>query len=122
MATQDEVKLREMYVVSRLRKGYSRKRVAAELEDKFGLAQATCNDIVNRIGADLNRSLEALSEDAAKYIYNVIVSTIDDTLDDNDRKNRLRALELLSKVCKVTDDDKQTDVHINFGFSFDKNE
>ena len=79
---------RELFIIDLLRKGYSRKYVAAKVEEKFGLAESTSRDIVNQ------------------------------TIDEKDRKNRIRALELLAKVCRVGATDEKTDVHINFGFSF----
>ena len=109
---------RELFVIDLLRKGYSRKYVAAKVQEQFGLAESTCRDIVNQIGAKINKGLEGLREDAAQYIYNTLLSTIDETIDEKDRKNRIRALELLAKVCRVGATDEKTDVHINFGFSF----
>ena len=107
---------RELFIIDLLRKGYSRKYVAAKVQEQFGLAESTCRDIVNQIGA--NKGLDGLKEDAAQYIYNTLLSTIDETIDEKDRKNRIRALELLAKVCRVGATDEKTDVHINFGFSF----
>ena len=109
---------RELFIIDLLRKGYSRKYVAAKVEEKFGLAESTSRDIVNQIGAKINKGLDGLKEDAAQYIYNTLLSTIDETIDEKDRKNRIRALELLAKVCRVGATDEKTDVHINFGFSF----
>ena len=105
---------RELFIIDLLRKGYSRKYVAAKVQEQFGLAESTCRDIVNQIGAKINKGLDGLKEDAAQYIYNTLLSTID----EKDRKNRIRALELLAKVCRVGATDEKTDVHINFGFSF----
>lgn len=119
MKTEDEVLQRELFVIEKLRRGYSRKYVAGQLEEKFGLASSTSRDVVNRIGGELNKGLASLREDAAEYIYNTLLSTIDETIDDKDRKNRIRALELLAKVCKVGNTDERTDVHINFGFNFE---
>lgn len=121
MSTKDEVIQRELFVIKMLRKGYSRKYVAAKLVENYGLAERTAENLVQEIGSQLNKSLEALQEDAASYIYNILLSTIDETLDDKDRKNRLKALELLAKVCKVGSPEKQ-DININFGFSFDEDD
>lgn len=115
---QNIVMQRELYVIGLLRKGYSRKYVAAKLEEKFGLAESTARDITNQIGAQINKGLAGLKEDAAEYIYNTLLSTIDETIDEKDRKNRIRALELLAKVCNVGATDDKTEVHINFGFNF----
>ena len=116
---QNIVMQRELYIIDLLRKGYSRKYVAAKVEEKFGLAESTARDITNQIGAKINKGLAGLKEDAAEYIYNTLLSTIDETIDEKDRKNRIRALELLAKVCKVGNTDEKTEVHINFGFNFE---
>lgn len=110
---------RELFIIDLLRKGYSRKYVAAKVEENFGLAESTARDITNQIGAKINKGLAGLKEDAAEYIYNTLLSTIDETIDEKDRKNRIRALELLAKVCKVGNTDEKTEVHINFGFNFE---
>lgn len=115
---QNLVMQRELFIIGLLRKGYSRKYVAAQVEEKYGLAESTARDITNQIGAKINKGLEGLREDAAQYIYNTLLSTIDETIDEKDRKNRIRALELLAKVCKVGATDEKTEVHINFGFNF----
>ena len=109
---------RELFIIDLLRKGYSRKYVAGKVVETFGLAESTARDITNQIGAKINKGLAGLKEDAAEYIYNTLLSTIDETIDEKDRKNRIRALELLAKVCRVGATDEKTDVHINFGFSF----
>lgn len=118
MKTQDEVLQRELFVISMLRKGYTRKYTAAKLEEKFGLSPSTSKEIVNEVGRELNKGLASLREDAAEYIYNTLLATIDETIEEKDRKSRIRALELLAKVCKVGNTDEKTEVHINFGFSF----
>lgn len=117
-STKDELKQRELFIIKQLRKGHSRKWIAAQLEEKYGLASSTAINNVNEIGAQLNKSLQDLSDDAATYIYNVLISTIDDTINDDDRRNRLKSLELLSKICKVGEEKTSTDLNIKF--SFDK--
>ena len=110
---------RELFIIDLLRKGYSRKYVAGKVVETFGLAESTARDITNQIGAKINKGLDGLKEEAAQYIYNTLLSTIDETIDEKDRKNRIRALELLAKVCRVGATDEKTEVHINFGFNFD---
>lgn len=109
---------RELFIIDLLRKGYSRRYVAGKVVETFGLAESTARDITNQIGAKINKGLAGLKEDAAEYIYNTLLSTIDETIDEKDRKNRIRALELLAKVCRVGATDEKTEVHINFGFNF----
>lgn len=119
MATKDELKQRELFVIKELRRGHSRKWVACRLEEDYGLAPSTAVNFVAEVGGKLNKSLEELSEDAASYIYNVLQNTIDDTIDDDDRKSRLKALELLAKICKVGDN-QQDKVDLNIKFDFDR--
>lgn len=115
-STKDELKQRELFIIKMLRKGHSRKWVASQLEEKYGLAPSTAVNVVNEIGGQLNKSLENLSEDAATYIYSVLQKTIDDTIDDDDRRNRLKALELLAKITQIDKDKSATDLNIKFTF------
>lgn len=114
MATPDEIKQREIYIIQQLRKGHSRKWVASQLEEKYDISPSTAANQVNEIGAKLNKSLESLSEEAAGYIYRVLLKTIDDTISDDDRKSRLKALELLSKITKLGEDKRNVDIHFTF--------
>lgn len=109
---------RELYIIDLLRKGYTRKYVVTKVVEKYGMKESSARANVNRIGGQINKGLAGLKEDAAEYIYNTLLSTIDETIDEKDRKNRIRALELLAKVCKIGNTDDKTEVHINFGFSF----
>lgn len=113
---RDTVKQRELYVIKQLKAGHSRKWVAAQLVEKYNIAEGTANNVVNSIGAELNKSLADLNEDAAQYIYNTLLSTIDETIEDKDKKSRLKALELLAKVCKVGQEENKTDINIRFDF------
>ena len=115
-STKDELKQRELYIIKMLRKGHSRKWVASQLEEKQKRAPSTAVKVVNEIGGQLNKSLENLSEDAAEYIYSVLQKTIDDTIDDDDRRNRLKALELLAKITQIDKDKSATDLNIKFTF------
>lgn len=110
---------RELYIIDLLRKGYTRKYVVTKVVEKYGMKESSARANVNRIGGQINKGLAGLKEDAAEYIYNTLLSTIDETIDEKDRKNRIRALELLAKVCKIGNTDDKTEVHINFGFNFD---
>ena len=115
-STKDELKQRELFIIRMLRKGHSRKWISARLEEEYGLAPSTAANQVNEVGAQLNKGLENLSEDAAEYIYSVLQKTIDDTIDDDDRRNRLKALELLAKITQIDKDKPSTDLNIKFTF------
>lgn len=117
--TKDQLKQRELFIISKLRKGYSPKYVIAKVVEEFDVAEATATNAVYEINSQLNKGLSQLTDEAANYIYNVLINTIDDTIDDNDRKSRLKALELLAKMTNVGDNrENKVDVNVNFGFSY----
>ena len=55
-STKDELKQRELFIIKMLRKGHSRKWVASQLEEKYGLAPSTAVNVVNEIGAEIGRA------------------------------------------------------------------
>lgn len=116
-STKDELKQRELFIISKLRKGYSPTYVIAKVVEEFGIAETTATSQVYKINAELNKSLKELSDESAIYIYKVLMNTIDDTISDDDRKNRIRALELLSKITQI--DKPSTDLNIHFDFNND---
>lgn len=116
MATSDKTRERDLYIIKELRKGHSRRWVSAQLMEKYGYTELTAKDYVNQIGAELNKSLKDLTEDAAEYIYNNLLATIDDSIEKDSRKDRIKALELLSKICKVGSQDDNQEIHIHLDF------
>ncbi len=116
MASTDKTVERDLYIVKELRRGHSRRWVAAQLEEKFGYTPMTAKNYVDEVGSELNKSLKELTEDAAEYIYNTLLATIDESITENDRKNRLKALELLAKVCNVGSKEDQMDINIHLDF------
>ena len=76
---------------------------------------------VHEYTIQLEHSLVSVSKWESKWNKPFLAKekkTIDETIDEKDRKNRIRALELLAKVCRVGATDEKTEVHINFGFNF----
>lgn len=113
--TKDEVKHRELFVIKELQKGHSRKWVAAQLVEKYDVAESTANNIVNNIGSQLNKTRTELLENAKDYIIDQLMDVIDECIDKEDVKNRLSALKQLGDITKVVED-KPVDVNIKFDF------
>jgi hypothetical protein len=116
MAETDKRVERDLYIVKELRKGHTRRWVSAQLEEKYGYTPITAKQYVDEIGSELNKSLAGMTEDAAEYIYNTLLATIDESITQDDRKNRLKALELLAKICKVGTQEDQMDINIHLDF------
>lgn len=116
MATQDKTLERDLYILKELRKGHSRRWVTAQLEERFGYTTVTAKQYVDMVGAELNKSLKDMTEDAAEYIYNTLLATIDESITAEDRKNRLKALELMAKICNVGKQDDTIDLNIHLDF------
>lgn len=114
--TTDKRIQRDLFIIKELRKGHSRRWVVAQLEEKFGYTTTTAKQYVDEIGSELNKSLKGMTEDAAEYIYNTLLATIDESINQDDRKNRLKALEMLAKICNVGPKEDQIEVNIHLDF------
>lgn len=116
MSSKDEMKQKELYIISQLRKGYSPKYVIAKVVENFGIAEATATNQVYKINSQLNKTNTQLLEEAKDYIVNQLLTIIDDCIDKEDVKNRLVALKQLSDVTKLTEQKISVDnFEIKFG-------
>lgn len=113
--TAEELKSRELFVIKQLQKGHSRKWVAAQLVEKYEVAESTANNVVQEIGSQLNKTRTELLENAKDYIIDQLMDVIDECIDKEDVKNRLSALKQLGDITKVIEE-KPVDVNIRFDF------
>ena len=111
----EEMKQRELFIIKSLQKGHSRKWVVSQMQEKFGIAEATASNQVNEIGALLNKTRTELVEDAKNYIIDQLMDVIDECIDKEDIKNRLAALKQLGDITNAVED-KPVDVNIRFDF------
>ena len=114
---QAKTKERKKYIAKYLRRGKLPAQVIEMVMEEYGLAYDTSFQLVYAVNREIKESLKELYDDAAEYLMRNIQGLADECMEDKDRKTAIKAYELLSKVCKVGQEDKTT-VNINFGFDF----
>ena len=63
-----------------------------------------------------NESLKDISNDADSYCIGTLQSIISDSLEEKDRSNALKAIDILQKITKLTDNTQKVDLDIKFDF------
>ena len=117
--SEAEVRERKIFVFNKLKKGWKPKEIITEIEDKYGLTENYANKFVYNCNKEFNESLKDISDNAANYCIGVLQGVISDSLDEKDRANALKAIDLLQKVTKVGSDDTNRDLNIRFSFNTD---
>lgn len=122
-STKDELKQRELFIIKKLRKGYSPTYVISKVVEEFGIAETTATSAVYKINAELNKTNTELMEDAKNYIITTLIGAIEECNDMNDVRNKceiiktkLQAVKQLSDVCKITE---TTNNNVDINFKFD---
>ena len=122
--TKDELKQRELFIIKKLRKGYSPNYVICQVVENFGISESTATSAVYKVNAELNKTTSDLLEDAKNYIINTLIGAIEECNDMEGVRNqcevtktKLQAVKQLSDVCKVTEDSASKNaVDVNFKF------
>ena len=122
-STKDELKQRELFIIKKLRKGYSPTYVISKVVEEFGIAETTATSAVYKINAELNKTNTELMQDAKNYIITTLIGAIEECNDMNDVRNeceiiktKLQAVKQLSDVCKITE---TTNNNVDINFKFD---
>ena len=117
--SEAEVRERKIFVFNKLKKGWKPKEIITEIEDKYGLTENYANKFVYNCNKEFNESLKDISDNAANYCIGVLQGVISDSLEEKDRTNALKAIDLLQKVTKVGGEDTNKDLNIRFTFNSD---
>ena len=117
--SEAEVRERRLFVFNKLKKGYKVKDIIEELIDKYQLSENYANKFAYNCNKEFNESLKDISDNAANYCIGVLQGVISDSLDEKDRSNALKAIDLLQKVTKVGSEDTNKDLNIRFTFNSD---
>ena len=117
--SEAEVKERRLFVFNKLKKGWKVKDIIEELIDKYQLSENYANKFAYDCNKMYNESLKDISSDAASYCIGVLQGIVVDSLEEKDRSNALKAIDLLQKVTKVGSDDTNRDFNIRFTFNSD---
>lgn len=115
--SEAEVRERKIFVFNKLKKGWKVKDIVEELIDKYQLSENYANKFAYDCNKIYNESLKDISDNAANYCIGVLQGVISDSLEEKDRTNALKAIDLLQKVTKVGGDNPQQDLNIRFSFN-----
>ena len=115
--SEAEVRERKIFVFNKLKKGWKPKDIIEEVIDKYGLTENYANKFVYDLNKMFNESLKDISNDVASYCIGTLQGIICDSLEEKDRSNALKAIDLLQKVTKVGGDNPQQDLNIRFSFN-----
>lgn len=115
--SEAEVRERKIFVFNKLKKGYKVKDIVEELIDKYQLSENYANKFAYSCNKEYNESLKEISDNAANYCIGVLQGVISDSLEEKDRSNALKAIDLLQKVTKVGSEDTNRDLNIRFSFN-----
>ena len=114
--SEAEVRERKIYVFNKLKKGWKVKEIVEELIDKYQLSENYANKFAYSCNKEFNESLKDISDNAANYCIGVLQGVISDSLEEKDRSNALKAIDILQKITKLTDNTQKVDLEIKFDF------
>ena len=114
--SESEVRERKIFVFNKLKKGWKPRDIIEEVIDKYQLSENYANKFVYECNKEYNLSLKDISDDAASYCIGTLQGIISDSLEEKDRSNALKAIDILQKITKLTDNTQKVDLDIKFDF------
>ena len=114
--SEAEVRERKIFVFNKLKKGWKVKDIVEELIDEYKLSENYANKFAYDCNKMYNESLKDISNDAASYCIGTLQGIISDSLEEKDRSNALKAIDILQKITKLTDNTQKVDLDIKFDF------
>lgn len=108
----------EKYAIQQYRKGRLPAQVIPEIMEKFEYAESTAYDRAYDAWKKYKQSLAHISDNAAEYCLGTLQKIVEDSMNDKDRKNALKALDQIAKILKLTEAErKEIDVNVQFDFN-----
>ena len=108
----------EKYAIQQYRKGRLPAQVIPEIMEKFEYAESTAYDRAYDAWKKYKQSLAHISDNAAEYCLGTLQKIVEDSMNDSDRKNALKALDQIAKILKLTEAErKEIDVNVQFDFN-----
>ena len=114
--SENEVRERKIFVFNKLKKGWKPKDIIEEIIDKYQLSENYANKFVYNCNKEFNESLKDISDNAASFCIGTLQGIICDSLEEKDRSNALKAIDILQKITKLTDNTQKVDLDIKFDF------
>ena len=109
----------ERYAIQQYRKGRLPAQVIPEIVEKYGYTESTAFDRAYVAWKRFKESLAHISDNAAEYCLGTLQKIVEDSMECEDRKNALKAIDQIAKILKLTEGERKVDVNVNFGFDFD---
>lgn len=114
--SEAEVRERKIFVFNKLKKGWKPRDIIEEIIDKYQLSENYANKFVYNCNKEFNESLKDISDNAASYCIGTLQGIISDSLEEKDRSNALKAIDILQKITKLTDNTQKVNLDIKFDF------
>lgn len=106
------------YATKQFRKGRLPAQIIPEVMEKYEYAESTAYDYVYEAWKKFRLSLAHISDNAAEYCLGTLQKIVEDSMNDKDRKNALKALDQIAKILKLTEAErKEIDVNVQFDFN-----
>ena len=108
----------ERYAIQQYRKGRLPVQVIPEIAEKYGYTESTAFDRAYDAWKRFKQSLAHISDNAAEYCLGTLQKIVEDSMECEDRKNALKAIDQISKILKLTESErKEIDVNVQFDFN-----
>ena len=108
----------EKYAIKQYRKGRLPAQVIPEIMEKYEYTESTAYDRAYDAWKKYKQSLAHISDNAAEYCLGTLQKIVEESMNDKDRKNALKALDQIAKILKLTEAErKEIDVNVQFDFN-----
>ena len=108
----------ERYAIQQYRKGRLPVQVIPEIAEKYGYTESTAFDRAYDAWKRFKQSLAHISDNAAEYCLGTLQKIVEDSMECEDRKNALKAIDQIAKILKLTESErKEIDVNVQFDFN-----
>lgn len=117
---QSVTKDMKKYIFKKLRSGAVPKFLIEDVMEKYSLGESQARRVVYDCNATINKTVEEMAGEAADYVIRNLQKIAEDALEDGDRKNAIKSMELLAKITKIAESDGKLDVNVTFDFNTDE--
>ena len=108
----------ERYAIQQYRKGRLPVQVIPEIVEKYGYTESTAFDRAYVAWKRFKESLAHITDNAAEYCLGTLQKIVEDSMECEDRKNALKAIDQIAKILKLTESErKEIDVNVQFDFN-----
>ena len=108
----------ERYAIQQYRKGRLPVQVIPEIVEKYGYTESTAFDRAYDAWKRFKESLAHITDNAAEYCLGTLQKIVEESMNDKDRKNALKAIDQIARILKLTESErKEIDVNVQFDFN-----